>query len=426
MSVDANAMLERLKDLNEKKNLKGEYEKRKKEEKILNDYESAYKRLEDVLDDDRLFNLLKVYWLLDENGTTYEGGRRKDEKTYFTEIQNTSLTSYENQIFFHPRSDKKANIKMCEYHDVIYESKGSRYGTRAETVLQLDYDEDGNYRPRFNCWYERVDEHWGGWHDLPNDDKTKIIKTKMLNNFCDRLPEFMEEVENVFNEFMHDQEMQYGDEEEYEEIKNIKLDDFIKAYELYHEKMDGEHEKFEELVTSIGEVNLFEFEENNIIYEANYNFTEEKLKYYKRGELLGEEDYSLGDVTKEVMKGYDNSVSSTHYYDELCNQFNSNLKFVDTCEIYFRNDNEEYIWNDEKTRLFKCYAPLSEDEKSLLLENADKKDIHDDGLVHIVYDSYDDGIDVLFDIVKQYGEQPEQQSEDYTRMLSRINQGVKL
>ena len=69
---------------------------------------------------------------------------------------------------------------------------------------------------------------------------------------------------------------------------------------------------------------------------------------------------------------------------------------------------------------------MSEDEKSLLLENADKKDIHDDGLVHIVYDSYDDGIDVLFDIVKQYGEQPEQQSEDYTRMLSRINQGVKL
>lgn len=422
MSVDANAMLERLKDLNEKKNLKDEYEKRKKEEKILNDYESAYKRLEDALNDDRLLNLQRVYWLLDENGTTFESGG-KDEKRYFTEIQNTDLTSYPNHIFFHPRTDKnkKANIKMCEYHTVIYGDEC--YEALAETVFQLDFDDEGNYKQRFNCWYERVDVHRVCWNALPDGNEGKIIKTKMLNNFCDRLPEFMEEVENVFNEFMHDQEMQYGDEEE---IKNIKLEDFIKAYELYHEKMDGEHEKFDELVTSLGEVNLFEFEENNIIYEANYNFTEEKLKYYKRGELLGEEDYSLGDVTKEVIKGYDNSVSSTHYYDELCNQFNSNLKFIDTCEIYFRNDNEEYIWNDEKTRLFKCYAPLSEDEKSLLLENADKKDIHDDGLVHIVYDSYDDGIDVLFDIVKQYGEQPEQQSEDYTRMLSRINQGVKL
>ncbi len=425
MAQDTLEMIQKFKELNEKKKNKEEYEKKRKETEIENNLNSAFSRLKETLSDGKLFGLLQVYWVLDENGTTYESGG-KEVKRYFDEIQEYRLLDHENRIYFHPYYDEnKADIKMCEYQKVYYQVNNGLYADTVNTLMRLEYDEDGDYKLNFNAHYKQWNEDEEKWHSLRDDENTKKIKTEMINHFCESLPEFMEEVESTFNELMHDQELQYGDEDE---LKEVRLEDFAKAYELYFERMEEYPESFSaDGLKEKGEVHLWELVEHNIVYEVNYDVNDEKLRYYKRGELLKEETYTIAEATQELMKGYEKGVGTTYIWDGLVDAISDDLRFIDTCSKFFETDEDEYLWNEERTRLYYCNKSLNEDEKALLLKNADEKSIRNEfGNVFIAYDEYEDAEEVLFNLVKDNESVTTWESKNYQRMLERLNQGVRM
>lgn len=211
--MDWNQMLQEIKELDEKKKIKIEADKVQKETEIENNLESAYSRLNELLSrDDKLHQLVMVFYLLNKTGGNRD--HDKDGKpTPFCDIQTSNPAVDEGKIeFFIYYNDIEAipSIKLMQRDTVTYKCGQALYEARAEVVMKLKYDADGNYSTLFNCQYKRVDEDWSSWKGLGDTERAKIIKSKMLNSFCDKLPEFMVECEHIFTEFLNEQKELYG------------------------------------------------------------------------------------------------------------------------------------------------------------------------------------------------------------------------
>ena len=210
--MDLNQMLQEIKELDEKKKIKIEADKVQKETEIENNLESAYSRLDEFLSrDDKLHQLVMVFYLLNKTG----GNRYHDKDgkpTPFCDIQGSNWLGDEGRMKFFIYNDIEEipSIKLKLDDKVTYISGNGLYETTAEVVMKLKYDADGNYKIRFNCNYKRVDEKYSSWKKLGNTEQEKIIRTKILNSFCDKLPEFMVECEHIFTEFLNEQKELYG------------------------------------------------------------------------------------------------------------------------------------------------------------------------------------------------------------------------
>lgn len=235
-------MLEELRELDEKKKIKVEADKVKREVEIEYDLNLAYSRLDEMLHkDDKLHQLVMVFDLLNKT----RANRYRDENgnpTPFCTIQtsNSAIDEGKLKFFIYDDIEKIPSIKLMLRDDITYISGNTLFKNRAEVVMKLKYDTNGDYKVIFNCQYKRVDKDWTSWYPLGDDEQAKKIKTRMLNSFCNELPEFMLKSEHIFTEFMQQQKDLYGNVDLSQkntcEVKQEKVDlisNEINNYVLY-------------------------------------------------------------------------------------------------------------------------------------------------------------------------------------------------
>lgn len=210
--MDLNKMLEELRELDEKKKIKVEADKVKREVEIEYDLNLAYSRLNEMLHkDDKLHQLVMVFDLLNKT----RANRYRDENgnpTPFCTIQtsNSAIDEGKLKFFIYDEIEKIPSIKLMLRDDITYISGNALFKNRAEVVMKLKYDTKGDYKVIFNCQYKRVDKDWTSWYPLGDDEQAKKIKTRMINSFCNELPEFMLKSEHIFTEFRNEQKELYG------------------------------------------------------------------------------------------------------------------------------------------------------------------------------------------------------------------------